>query len=199
MLHCFTCSQLSALCSFSQVNPSSCSCLILCSCWQVKFAPKESMVHERWVYAQPDMRELVTRLGTLLLKHSTWQPPVQGFSLLAVAARGCPRGGQFGRGHPQMQLLGAPAGPRRGSCLAGSCRSRLCGRGRGSRWQPRLGSLPGFPWQRAMRLAALLDSSWPVSTPTCRGVCRVRGTYAETSTKQSQAVSKCHYFCCLPS
>lgn len=144
------------------------------------------------------MQELVTQLGTLLLmKHSTRQPPAQGSPLPAVAARGCP-GDQSGRERSQMRLPGAPASLCRGSRLAGSCRSRLFGRGRGSRWQPRLGSLPGFLWQHVMHLAALPESSWPVSTPTCRGACRVRRTYAETSKKQSQAVSNC-YFGCLPS
>lgn len=132
-------------------------------------------------------------------KHSTWQPPAQGFSLLAVAAR-CSPGERLGREQLQMQLsapLSQECRPAPAEAPALPCRqlSEHALQQGLSCWQPCLGSLPGSLRQHAMCLAALLDSSWPVSAPTSRAACRVWRSCTAGTKKQSQAVSKCQYFC----
>lgn len=128
-------------------------------------------------------------------KLSTWQPPAQGFSLLAVAAGGCP-GERLGREQLQMRLSAplsqesrpAPAEAPASPCRAGSCRSTLLGRGSAA-GSPALGPCPAL--HGSMRWVWVARG--PCVLPAA--ACRVRRSRTAGTQQRRQTASKHQDFC----
>jgi len=200
MLHCFTRSQLSVLCSFSQVNPSSCSCLVLFLLTSGVWTQGKRS-REVGVRAQPAVLELVTGLGVLLLKHSPWQLQRRAFPS-RPGSWGWPRGRVWLWASPDAAWQRQPARAEAPTLPA------AVGWGSSQALRQRLGwplaASPGDPARvsvvacdafvsAARFLVACVCSQAQGSVACAWDLCR------DSYKKQSQAVSECRSFCCLHS